>query len=75
MARQQIRRTGEQGAGMAMTGLVLGWAAVALGVLAILGITLFVVTHTGHAVRFAHPNTLPKLLGALPAPRRRPRPD
>jgi hypothetical protein len=33
MARSQIRRTGEQGAGMALTGLILGWGAVILGAL------------------------------------------
>jgi hypothetical protein len=49
MARHQIKRTGEQGAGMALAGLLLGWAAVALGVLAILGLTLFAVAHIGHA--------------------------
>ena len=32
LARRQIRRTGEQGAGMAMAGLVLGWVGVALTV-------------------------------------------
>lgn len=32
MARAQIRRTGEQGAGLALAGLALGWAAVILGV-------------------------------------------
>jgi Domain of unknown function (DUF1707)/Domain of unknown function (DUF4190) len=32
MARSQIRRTGEQGAGLALAGLALGWAAVILGV-------------------------------------------
>jgi uncharacterized protein DUF1707/uncharacterized protein DUF4190 len=32
MARSQIRRTGEQGAGLALAGLVLGWGAVILGV-------------------------------------------
>jgi hypothetical protein len=35
MARSQIRRTGEQGAGLAVAGLVLGWAAVILGVILI----------------------------------------
>jgi uncharacterized membrane protein len=50
MARHQIKRTGEQGAGMALAGLLLGWAAVVLGVLAIiLGITLFVATSSGRA--------------------------
>ena len=33
MARSQIRRTGEQGAGLALAGLVLGWGAVVLGVI------------------------------------------
>ena len=33
MARNQIRRTGEQGAGLALAGLVLGWGAVILAVL------------------------------------------
>jgi DUF1707 SHOCT-like domain/Domain of unknown function (DUF4190) len=35
MARSQIRRTGEQGAGLAVAGLVLGWAAVILGIILI----------------------------------------
>ena len=66
MARHQIKRTGEQGAGMALAGLLLGWAAVALGVLAILGLTLFVVTRTGHAAGpIVHAHLLPKL--AVPA--------
>jgi hypothetical protein len=30
MARSQIKRTGEQGAGLALAGLMLGWAAVIL---------------------------------------------
>lgn len=33
MARNQIKRTGEQGGGLALAGLVLGWGAVALGVI------------------------------------------
>ncbi len=33
MARSQIKRTGEQGAGLALIGLLLGWGAVALGIL------------------------------------------
>ncbi len=35
IARSQIRRTGEQGAGLALAGLILGWATV---ILAIVGI-------------------------------------
>jgi hypothetical protein len=30
MARSQIKRTGEQGAGLALAGLILGWATVIL---------------------------------------------
>ena len=35
-ARHQIKRTGEQGAGLALAGLILGWAAVILGIVLIL---------------------------------------
>ena len=35
MARSQIRRTGEQGAGLALAGLVLGWGAVILAIVLI----------------------------------------
>jgi hypothetical protein len=35
VARGQIRRTGEQGAGLALMGLILGWMVVILGVLVI----------------------------------------
>jgi hypothetical protein len=46
MARSQIRRTEEQGAGLALTGLILGWAAVILGILVIvLGLALSIGMH------------------------------
>jgi hypothetical protein len=61
MARHQIKRTGEQGAGMALAGLLLGWAAVAIGVLAILALTLFVVTSSGHAAGIANVHAHPHL--------------
>ena len=35
LARGQIRRTGEKGAGLAQAGLVLGWAGVVLAVVAL----------------------------------------
>jgi hypothetical protein len=38
VARHQIKRTGEQGAGLALAGLTLGWAAVILAVLLIVGV-------------------------------------
>ena len=50
VARHQIKRTGEQGAGMALAGLLLGWAAVVFGILAIAGLAVFAVAHVGHAI-------------------------
>ena len=42
MARSQIRRTGEPGAGLALTGLALGWGAVILGIIVFLAFSLAV---------------------------------
>jgi hypothetical protein len=49
MARGQIRRSGEQGAGLALAGLVLGWGAVILGIILV---ALLVVVAVG-----THPAT------------------
>jgi hypothetical protein len=43
MARSQIRRTGEQGAGMALAGLILGWIGVGFTVLVVIIALLAVV--------------------------------
>ncbi|MGO9078005.1 MAG: DUF1707 and DUF4190 domain-containing protein [Streptosporangiaceae bacterium] len=43
IARHQIRRTGEDGAGLATCGLALGWAGVAIPLLALLVFFLVVV--------------------------------
>jgi hypothetical protein len=43
LARRQIRRRGEQGAGFAMAGLVLGYLGLGLAVVVALVITLIVV--------------------------------
>ena len=46
MARGQIKHTGEQGAGLALAGLILGWAAVILGiVLIVIGLATSVGVH------------------------------
>lgn len=45
VARHQIKRTGEQGAGLALAGLILGWAAVILGILLL--VIAFVAMSTG----------------------------
>jgi Domain of unknown function (DUF4190)/Domain of unknown function (DUF1707) len=52
VARSQIRRTGEQGAGLALAGLILGWIGVGFAVLATIGIVLLVVSfsHGGQSV-------------------------
>jgi hypothetical protein len=42
IARSQIRRTGEQGARLALAGLALGWAVVILGILAAVALAAFV---------------------------------
>jgi hypothetical protein len=45
MARRQIKRTGEQGAGLALAGLILGWAAVILGVLLLIAAAIAAGMH------------------------------
>ena len=47
VARHQIRRTGEQGAGLALAGLILGWIGVGFALLAIVGIVLIVAATSG----------------------------
>jgi hypothetical protein len=48
MALQQIKRSGEQGAGLALAGLILGWAAVILGILLIVGASISGMHGTMH---------------------------
>jgi hypothetical protein len=48
-ARRQIRRTGQDGDGLAVTGLVLGWVGIALFALLIVGLMTISVTASGHA--------------------------
>lgn len=52
IARRQIRRTGEQGAGMALAGLILGYVGLALTVLFVIGMVILVAmlgTNSGGA--------------------------
>ena len=61
VARHQIKRTGEQGGGIALAGLLLGWAAVIFGILAIAGLAVFTVAHTGHTINMqGHPIPRPR---------------
>ena len=50
LARHQIKRTGEQGAGLALAGLILGWAAVVLAVLLIVGLAAVAGMHGMHGM-------------------------
>lgn len=49
MARRQIRRTGEDGAGLALAGLILGWIGIALTVVFAVGIVALVAVSTAHS--------------------------
>jgi hypothetical protein len=49
VARRQIRQTGEQGSGLAMTGLVLGYIGAGVVALGVILISLIVVVATAHA--------------------------
>jgi hypothetical protein len=45
VARRQIRRSGQQGAGLALAGLMLGWAAMIFGII-VLVVALVAFSHT-----------------------------
>jgi uncharacterized membrane protein len=53
MARRQIRRTGEQGDGLAVAGLILGYVSVVLFIVAVLALVA-VASRSGSAVSQAH---------------------
>jgi hypothetical protein len=46
-ARQQIRETGQRGEGLAVAGLILGWAALTLFFAAIVGIMIWLILPPG----------------------------
>jgi hypothetical protein len=54
VARRQIRQRGEAGAGMALAGVIIGWIAAAIAVIATIIIVFFVVYVA------SHPDTFPK---------------
>jgi hypothetical protein len=57
MARRQIRQTGEQGDGMALAGMILGYIGLALTVLFVIIIVIIGVAVTSHGVnQFPGPN-------------------
>jgi|SRR5579875_3519965 len=50
-ARRQIRKTGERGDGLAVTGLVLGWLGIGLFVLVVIGLLTVAVTSHGGSIQ------------------------
>jgi len=54
MARRQIRQTGEDGAGMALAGLILGWIGIVLTVLLVVGGLALVAVATAHTGPVTH---------------------
>jgi hypothetical protein len=54
-ARRQIRRTGEHGDGLAITGLVLGWLGVAMFALLVIGLMAVAATATRHGIQHVGP--------------------
>ena len=64
VARHQIKRTGEQGAGMALAGLLLGWAALVLGCWPSSVIAGIVAATSGHR-RLSRAYPVPRAARAL----------
>lgn len=48
-AREEIRRTGEEGDGMAQAGIIVGWVGIGLTVLTLCGIGVFIALSAGAA--------------------------
>jgi hypothetical protein len=66
-ARRSIRRTGERGDGMALAGIILGWAGLAL--VAFLVVLLFTIAHSARdAVVVNPPNSFPGFPGGPGGP-------
>ena len=55
MARKQIRQTGEDGSGLALAGLILGYVHLALSILLLIGLIIFFVFVLALAHNAAHP--------------------
>ena len=64
IARRQIRQTGEQGGGLALAGLILGYVGGALFIAAVLAI-VFLVTKVSSSVSVGHGVGVP---GGIPVP-------
>ncbi|GAB4048895.1 DUF4190 domain-containing protein [Catellatospora paridis] len=56
VARRKIRESGEEGDGMALTGIIVGWIATALGFLIIAGIVALIVFSESNPGYYAEPD-------------------
>ena len=66
IAQRQIRRTGEQGGGLALAGLILGYVGGALFFALVLAVAEIAVT-VGHGGSAPHPVTVPFIQRGVPA--------
>jgi hypothetical protein len=57
MARSQIRRSGEKGAGLALTGLILGYVGIVAWVVLMVG-AVALVGHVTHSIQNSFPSNL-----------------
>ncbi len=62
LARAQIRRTGEQGGGMALAGLIIGYVGIALFAVLVAGFIVIAST-AGHAVGVSSGGPVPAAPG------------
>lgn len=63
MARRQIRRTGEDGAGLALAGLILGWIGIVLTVVLAVGVVALVAVASTHGAHVHPPQPQPPPAG------------
>ena len=49
VARRRIQRTGANGGGMALTGIIVGWIAAAIGTLIGIGLVLAIISDVGNS--------------------------
>jgi hypothetical protein len=67
IARGQIRRTGEQGGGLALAGLILGYVGGVIFIMLVLVIALL-VAKTGTAASVSHGSPAPPAISGIPIP-------
>jgi Domain of unknown function (DUF4190) len=64
VSRRQIRERGDDGGGMALAGVIVGWVATGLFVLAGIGWGIFIWYAVNHSEEFDSTTTFMQLMGA-----------